>query len=291
LTRIPAIGPIWRALRVIEHVLTGTLLALVAGLSRQAGLSCRWVPSATQWWHRRMCNCLELKLQSTGTMQAGALLVANHISWLDIPVLGALGHMTFVSKDDVRHWPVVGWLAKASGTLFIKRGANQARTTIDQIVGRLERGGSIMIFPEGTTSDGRSMRRFHPRLFAAVQRTGPALQPVAIRYGSNARPDPVAPFVGNDSLILHLLRVLRHPGMGVEVAFLAPVNTSARDRRALADAARAAIAARLGLTDVPELRSDMPRDTEPRRRAATHRSAGDDETDASSSGVAPSHDR
>ena len=270
MTRIPVIGPLWRALRVTEHVLTGTLLALVAGLSRQAGLRCRWVPSATQWWHRRLCKCLELKLQSTGTMQAGALLVANHISWLDIPVLGALGQMTFVSKDEVRHWPVVGWLAQASGTLFIKRGANQAQTTIDQIMSRLDRGGSIMIFAEGTTSDGRSMRRFHPRLFAAAQRSGPKLQPVAVRYGSNARPDLVAPYIGNDTLVAHLLRVLRHPGIAVEVTFLAPVETSAHDRRALAAAARAAIAARLDLTDVPELRSAMPRDSAPRRRVANH---------------------
>ncbi len=268
---MPVIGPLWRALRVTEHVLTGTLLALAAGLSRQVGLRCRWVPSATQWWHRRLCKCLQLELQSTGTMQTGALLVANHISWLDIPVLGALGRMTFVSKDEVGHWPIVGWLAKASGTLFIKRGANQAPATIDQMSSRLDSGASIMIFPEGTTSDGRSMRRFHPRLFAAAQRAGPKLQPVAIRYGSNARPDPVAPFVGNDTLVAHLLRVLRHPGMGVEVTFLAPVDTSARDRRALADATRAAIAAQLDLTDVPELRSAMPRDTAPRRRVAARR--------------------
>lgn len=268
---MPVIGPLWRALRVSEHVLTGTLLALAAGLSRQAGLRCHWVPSATQWWHRRLCDCLELKLQSTGTMQAGALLVANHISWLDIPVLGALGHMTFVSKDDVRHWPVIGWLAQASGTLFIKRGANQAHTTIDQIATRLDRGDSILIFPEGTTSDGRSMRRFFPRMFAAAQRSAPKLQPVAIRYGSNARPDPIAPYIGSDTLVAHLLRVLRHPGIAVDVTFLVPVETSARDRRALADATRAAIAKRLDLTSVPELRSDMPRDSAPRRRVAARR--------------------
>lgn len=268
---MPVIGPIWRALRVLAHVLTGTLLAAAAGLSRQAGLRRGWVPAATQWWHRGLCHRLQLELKSSGTLQTGALLVANHISWLDVPVLGALGPLTFVSKDQVRHWPVVGWLAQAAGTLFIKRGANQATTTIAQIAERLDRGASVMIFPEGTTSDGRSMRRFHPRLLAAAQRTGLPLQPVAIRYGSNAQPDPIAPFIGDNTLLAHLLRVLRHPGIAVEVTFLAPIATAEQDRRTLAETTRAAIAERLDLTDVPELRADMPRDTAPRRRVATHR--------------------
>ncbi len=265
------IGPVWRALRVTEHVVTGTLLALAGGLSRLVGLRSGWVPSATQWWHRRLCECLAIRLQSTGEARAGALLVANHISWLDVPVLGALGPMTFVSKDEVRRWPIVGWLARASGTLFIKRGANQTAATIEQIIARLEGGGSVMIFPEGTTSDGRSMRRFHPRLFAAAQRTDLELQPVAIRYGSNARPDPIAPYVDDDTLVAHLLRVLRHPGMRVDVAFLEPVNATDRARRTLSDSARVAIAARLGLTDAAALRSGVPRDTRSRPRAATHR--------------------
>jgi 1-acyl-sn-glycerol-3-phosphate acyltransferase len=158
----PVLGPTWRALRVAEHVLTGTLLALAASLSRRAGRDPNWVPAATRWWHQRLCDCLQIKIESDGSPQSGALLVANHISWLDIPAVGALGRITFLSKDEVRRWPVVGALAKAAGTLFITRGGNQAAAVMEQIGERIDAGASVMIFAEGTTSDGHSCGDFTP---------------------------------------------------------------------------------------------------------------------------------
>ena len=264
----PVLGVTWRALRVAEHVLTGTLLALAASLSRRAGRDPTWVPRATRWWHQRLCNCLAIKIESDGSPQQRALLIANHISWLDIPALGALGRITFLSKDEVRRWPVVGALANAAGTLFITRGGNQAAAVMEQIGARIDAGASVMIFAEGTTSDGHSLRRFHPRPFAAVQAAERALQPVAIRYGSNAAPDSVAPFVGDDTLLAHLLRVLRHPGIKVQVKFMSPIDTTGLDRRAMADATRSAIAARLDLGTAIAKPARMPRDR-PGRRTPT----------------------
>jgi 1-acyl-sn-glycerol-3-phosphate acyltransferase len=261
-------GPIWRALRVAEHVLTGTLLALVASLSRRAGRDPNWVPAATRWWHERLCDCLQLEIRCNGSLQPGALLVANHISWLDIPAVGALGRITFLSKDEVRRWPVVGALAKAAGTLFITRGGNQAAAVLEQIGERIDAGVSVMIFAEGTTSDGHSLRRFHPRPFAAAQAAERLLQPVAIRYGSNAEPDPVAPFVGDDTLVTHLLRVLRHPGIKVRIMFLPPIDPKGLERRAMANATRSAIAARLDLGSALAEPARVPRDR-PRRRKST----------------------
>lgn len=263
-----ALGPTWRALRVAEHVLTGTLLALAAGVSRSAGRAPNWVPAATRWWHQRLCDCLKIEIQSDGSPQPSALLVANHISWLDIPAVGALGRITFLSKDEVRHWPVVGALAKAAGTLFITRGGNQAAAVMEQIGERIDAGASVVIFAEGTTSNGYSLRRFHPRPFAAAQAAERALQPVAIRYGSNAEPDPVAPFVGDDTLLAHLLRVLRHPGIKVQVKFLPPIDPTGLDRRAMADATRSAIAARLDLGTALAEPARVPRDR-PGRRTPT----------------------
>jgi len=261
----PVLGPIWRTLRVVEHVLTGTMLALVADLSSRVGQDPTWVPAATRWWHQRLCQCLKMEIESDGSPRLGALLVANHISWLDIPAVGALGRIIFLSKDEVRRWPVVGAMARASGTLFITRGGNQATAVMEQIGKRIDAGASVMIFAEGTTSDGHSLRRFHPRPFAAAQAAKCALQPVAIRYGSNAEPDPLAPFVGDDRLMSHLLRVLRHPGIKVQVKFLPLIDSTGLDRRTLADATRSAIAAQLDLETSIAESARIPRDRLGRR--------------------------
>ena len=276
------LGPLWRGACLLIHVLLGATLAGIALLSGAVRLPCRWVPPVSRWWHRRLCRCLGLRLSASGQPQPGALLVANHISWLDVPVLGALGTISFVSKDEVRRWPLVGAMATAAGTLYIKRGAHQAGALVDQIAHRIAQGGSVLIFAEGTTSDGTGLRRFHPRLFAAAQRDGCPVQPVAIRYGSNAVPDAVAPFIGDDTLARHLLRVLARPGIRAEVEFLSAIDTAGGlDRRALADRARNAIAARLGLhgrevttpMSIPHDRSRQRGGAGHPRRSATERHA------------------
>jgi 1-acyl-sn-glycerol-3-phosphate acyltransferase len=244
------LGPLWRALRVAEHLLTGILIGLGVSLMRRLGMRCGWLPEAVRWWHQRLCRCLALRLETDGRHHHPALLIANHISWLDIPTLGALGSITFLSKHEVRGWPVIGWMSVLAGTLFIKRGAHQATSLGVQIADAIHHGRSVTLFPEGTTGDGRALLRFHPRLFAAAQLVpAPVLQPVAIRYGSNQEPDAVAPFVDDDSLFSHLVRVLRRPGLRVQIAFLRPIDPTGQDRRALAQAARDAIGMRLGLQD------------------------------------------
>jgi 1-acyl-sn-glycerol-3-phosphate acyltransferase len=119
----------------------------------------------------------------------------------------------------------------------------------------------VVIFPEGTTTDGRALARFHPRLFAAGQRPGVGVQPVALRYGDGGQPDPIAPFVGDDDLLRHLLRVLAHPGLAVRLSFLPPLEGTAFDRRYLAEYCRAAIAERLGLDAQRPPTADAPQVT------------------------------
>lgn len=237
---------LWRGVRISEHLLTGTLITVLVALARRLGRPCRWYPRVTRWWHGRLCRALGLRVRVHGAPRPATLLVANHVSWLDIPVLGAQGQIGFLSKAEIRYWPLVGWLASMTGTLFIERGAHQASDLAERIAARVNSGTSVLVFPEGTTSDGRALRRFHPRLFAAAQRPGVWVQPVAIRYGSNQAPDPIAPFVGDDSLLAHLPRVLRHPGLLVTLHFLAPCASDQRERRSLAQEAQASIAAALG---------------------------------------------
>ena len=265
---MPALGATWRALRVTEHLLTGIVIALAIAPLPRVGIARPWLPDLVSWWHRRLCRCLSLRIETHGLRRAPALLVSNHVSWIDIPALAALGPVTFLSKVEVRDWPVIGWLSVLSGTLFLKRGAHQTGAMTQQIAACLQAGQCVTVFPEGTTSDGTTLLRFHSRLFAVAQQSTLTLQPVAIRYGRNGKPDPVAPFIGDDSLLPHLWRVLRRPGMRVEISFLPPVASAVRDRRALAEACRTAIAQRLGLHDEPELELDTAGELVPGRAAA-----------------------
>lgn len=238
---------IWRGLRVAENALTGAAILGLVTLTNAVGLRCAWLPGVVRWWHRRLCRCLAIRMRVNGALAPRVLLVANHVSWLDVPVLGAQGRIGFLSKSEVRDWPLIGWMSAVAGTLFIERGAYQAARLITRIGERVSDDRPVAIFAEGTTSNGLSVRRFHPRLFAAAQRPGVRVQPVALRYGRDGQADLLTPFVGDDELIPHLLRLLRQPAIDVEVSFLEPIEPDGMDRRSLADAARAAIADRLGL--------------------------------------------
>jgi len=237
----------WRAVQVTAHVLLGALISLATAPLRLLRVPHGWFPHVVSWWHRRLCRLLGMRSDVRGRLEPTALLVANHVSWLDIPVLGACGPITFLSKAEVADWPLIGWLASVAGTLYIERGAHQASHLSASIGHSIHLGRSVVIFPEGTTGTGHDLGRFHPRLFAAAQQPGLRVQPVAIRYGTSAQLDPVAPFIGDDSLVPHLWRVLRHPGLRVEVSFLPALETTGLDRRRLAEQARGAIAGALGL--------------------------------------------
>lgn len=263
---------IWRLALLLAHLLGGALVSLVVTVLSFVGHPPVWQSRVVQWWHQRLCHILALRIQVTGQSVGPALLVANHISWLDIPVLGAQGAMGFLSKAQVRHWPLIGWMAEVAGTLFIERGAHRATAVMAALRARLVGGASVVVFAEGTTSDGTQVRRFLPRLFAVVQpdadrHNAPmTLQPVALRYDEPPGPDAIAPFIGEDTLVRHLLRVLQHPGLSVSVMLLPPIAVGHHSRRALAEAARDAIVTALGCADsaapapfhrpVPALRGD-----------------------------------
>jgi 1-acyl-sn-glycerol-3-phosphate acyltransferase len=169
------------------------------------------------------------------------LWVANHVSWCDIPLLGMLRPLSFLAKAEVARWPVLGWLARQAGTLFIRRGAGDAAQINRQLADHLQQGGHLLIFPEGTSTDGSGVRTFHPRLFACAIEAGCAVQPVAIRYLRDGKPDTVAPFIGDDELPAHLRRLLACDVAEVEIHLLAPIPVASLSRRALAEQAQRAI--------------------------------------------------
>jgi 1-acyl-sn-glycerol-3-phosphate acyltransferase len=187
------------------------------------------------WWQQRVTRILGLRVRLLGRPpKQPVLLVCNHISWLDIPVLGSVLPVSFLSKIEIRRWPLLGRLAARSGTLFIERGGrNAANRAAEQIAFRLRRGDSIAVFPEGTTTDGYGMRRFHPRLFGGAVHAEADIQPAAIRYPHPGGVHPAAPFVSNASLFGHGLRVLGEKRMDVEVTLCRRLASHRTDRRTL----------------------------------------------------------
>ncbi len=180
-----------------------------------------WANSCFRW----ACRCLGLEIHQHGTpSDTTVLFVSNHISWSDIPVLGGLVPIRFLSKAEVGQWPLIGWLAREAGTLFIKRGGGQARKVREQISEHLRAGENVLVFPEGTTSEGLAVLPFHGLLLAAAPESDTPVQPVTIAYRRAGRPDHLAPFIGQDEFHRHLLRLLRQPAARVDVIFHLPVR-------------------------------------------------------------------
>jgi len=177
------------------------------------------------------------------------MLVLNHISWLDIFVVDASYPATFIAKSEIRGWPFVGWLCTGVGTLYIERGkraeALRARQTIAK---EIERGVLIGLFPEGATSFGRSLQRFHSALFQPALDAAAALQPVALRYLDVAGlHTDAAAYAGDASLMGSVWTIVSTRHMVAELSLLEPISARSQTRRSLAERIEAAIAAALGV--------------------------------------------
>ena len=182
---------------------------------------------------------IELVVQGQPVGQGPVLLIANHISWLDIPLLQAAVRCRFVSKADVRHWPLVGFLAMACDTLFIERESRRdAMRVVHHMAGSLRAGDALAVFPEGTTSDGRSMLPFHANLFQAAISADAPVQAVALSFLDRASGQiSLAPaYVGDDSLVGSIWRTLSAAPLVAVLAFGEPGHALGRDRREWAQA-------------------------------------------------------
>ncbi|MBC7183578.1 MAG: 1-acyl-sn-glycerol-3-phosphate acyltransferase [Marinobacter sp.] len=223
----------WLRLCVRLTAFTAFLAAttlLAAGL-RLADLCSRYTIDRTPWARlcfRWACRCLGLDIHQHGSPSDDTVLfVSNHISWSDIPILGSLAPIRFLSKAEVGQWPLIGWLARQAGTLFITRGGGQARQVRNRISANLKAGESVLVFPEGTTSAGLTVLPFHGLLLKAGPESNTPIQPVTISYRRAGRPDHLAPFIGDDEFHSHLLRMLRQPSARVDIIFHAPVCLAA----------------------------------------------------------------
>ncbi|MCM2425575.1 lysophospholipid acyltransferase family protein [Streptomyces sp. RKAG337] len=200
---------------------------------------------------------------AVGVPAGGVLVVANHISWLDIPLVAAVRPARMLAKSEIASWPFLGALVSRGGTLFIERDRLRALPgTVARIASVLRAGTPVVVFPEGSTWCGRRQGRFRPAVFQAALDAGVAVQPVLIRYRLGAGPATAAAFVGEDTLVASLLRVTAARGLVAEVSVLPPIPPGAHhDRRSLARAAQRAVA---GPESVPQDRHGPP--PESRRR-------------------------
>ena len=188
-----------------------------------------------QAWSQQLLRVLGIRLRVSGAPSQGPLLlVANHISWLDIAVIHAAGYCRFVSKADVKHWPVVGTLATASGTLYIERESRRdAMRVVHHMVESLRAGDVIAVFPEGTTGDGRSLLPFHANLLQAAISANVPVQPLALRFVDvHTGALHFAPsFVGDETLLGSLWRTLSAANLGADVLYGTAEHAQGRDRR------------------------------------------------------------
>lgn len=169
---------------------------------------------------RGASRALGLRVSSLGEFSdRPVLFVSNHISWSDIPVLGGMAPLRFLSKAEVGRWPVIGWLATQAGTLFIQRGSGKSGQARQEIADTLLGGQSVLVFPEGTTTAGVTVLPFHSRLLHAAADAGVDIQPISIGYLRDGQPDHLAPFIADDEFQQHLVRMLRQPA--VEVGIIA----------------------------------------------------------------------
>lgn len=201
-------------------------------------------------WSARLLKILGIRLVAgkPPAFSHGALLVANHISWLDIFVIHAARRVHFVSKHEVRSWPVAGWLAHRAGTLFIQRAKKTDTARINgEMHTLLQDGAWVAVFPEGTSSDGRQLRRFMPSLFQPAVKEDLPVVPAGLRYQTpEGMHCQAAAYIDDMSLGKSLWQITGEPEIVARLDFGKPLKHD--DRRALAEMSHREIAILLGFS-------------------------------------------
>jgi len=205
----------------------------------------------TRFWHQQICRTFNIDVTVHGQRpETSMLLVANHISWFDITALGSVVSARYLSKYEVVGWPVIGWLAKKAGTLFIKRGTSQSAIhSMEKMADALTAGDHVVLFPEGTTTDGHTVRKFHARLFQSAIDSQKMIQPVVLRYPHEEGVHPRAPFINDITMYESAIGMLGEPHMKVDIYFLEPISVENKSRDELARLCEGLIKDKIKTTD------------------------------------------
>jgi lyso-ornithine lipid O-acyltransferase len=226
--------------------LTATLgLAVIQIVALRSGWISTW--RAPRLWHRLILSVLRVRVHASGAPAASRplLVVSNHISWLDIMVLGSTGDLRFIAKSEMSVWPGIGAVARLNRTVFVDREARRrSGEQAGEIATRLAAGDALVLFPEGTTGDGNGVLPFKSSLFGAARLAGtrsegrPVLvQPAAISYTARhgiplgRRERAAVAWIGDVDLVPHILSILRGGPIDVHVRFGEPVSVMPGDDR------------------------------------------------------------
>lgn len=208
---------------------------------------------AREWhirrWSRRLLRILGVEVEvvdatgvvSHGAARQGAMVVSNHISWLDIYVIHSWQPVRFVAKSEIRGWPVIGWLCDKTGTIFIERGRKRdAHRVLHNITDVMLQGDLVGVFPEGTTTDGTSVLPFHANLMQAPISGGLPVQPLGLNYldAATGQPTLAAAYIGDTTLLQSLEVILRAPRIKARLVIGPALVPVSGDRRELAGSAR-----------------------------------------------------
>ena len=235
---------LWKILRGLWHVLMGIWTLLVK--------SPKWSPEQremrVQAWALQLLALWGIHLRVLGQPVASgpALIVSNHISWLDILVIHAARYCRFVSKSDIRGWPLVGTLATGAGTLYIERSRRKdALRMVGDMAQAMKDGDVLAVFPEGTTSDGLSLLPFHANLIQSAIEAQAPVQPMSLQFVDALTGElTLAPcYIGDDTLLASVWRTLTAPPIEAVVHFGPLQHADGRDRRQWANDLRDAVMA------------------------------------------------
>ncbi len=234
---------LFRGSRLALHFCYGMLLAVIYPHLNQARRR-----RAMKAWSRQLLSILNIGIQIEGPQPSrsdgGCLIVANHVSWLDVLVLNAIYPSRFIAQSEVRSWPVIGWLCRRVGTVFIERAMHQDAASVNRHVGALlKQDVCVGLFPEGTTTNGKQVGHFHSAFFQPAIDAGVRVCPIALRYqDKNRGPSTTAVLTGDMTLAQSIWKILRCPRLNALVVFTPALPTANENRRVLARAAQESIA-------------------------------------------------
>ena len=230
---------VWLAkLRLGMHLMRGVWIVAL----RFPRYSAEKRRDVTRAWSVKLLRLAGMRLivhNDQARLDHGALVVGNHVSWIDIYAINAWRPTPFVSKAEVRKWPVIGWLAHRLDTVFIHREKRRdAQRAMHEMAERIGHGGVVCVFPEGTTSDGVELLPFHANLFQAAVSAGAPVQPICLLYEDAEGRQSTAPaYVGDVSLLESVDAVLRNGPITVHL-YVGEAIEAGDDRRRLAAKAR-----------------------------------------------------
>jgi len=226
-----------RSVLFFVHLLVATLICFILPLryGRHWAISDKG-QSITQWWSKRANKILGINISQFGyPLTPNCLVSANHISFLDIIVIGSTSPVIFLAKSSLQYWPVVGWIAISINTIFLQRSNKKIIfNTIHKISNILEQGQSCVIFPEGITTIGDNVLKFHSGLFQSAINSKKPVQPVALRYQKNGDIDRTAAYIENDNFIMTLVKIMAQKKTNVDLHICKAIPTQTFNRNEIA---------------------------------------------------------